>query len=78
MAIVRLSRRAKRLIADRVITRAARAVVVSGIPTANRATAIEIQAKLDAARPETLRPIERSAGLEVVPFQTDSISSKLP
>ena len=72
MMVVRLPRRAQRLVADRVIAGTARAVIVGRVAAAaDRATSVEIEAKLDAARTKTLRPIERLAGFEVVPLDAD-------
>src|ERR1051325_421433 len=74
MVIVRLARRAQRLVADCIITGATRAVIVGGAATApDRAASVQIQAKLDAARAKAFRPIERLAGFEIVPFDADAL-----
>src|SRR4029434_8424783 len=72
MMVVRLSRGAQRLIADRIITGTARAVIVRrALSAANRAPSVEVEAKLNAARAKTLRPIERPASFEIVPLDAD-------
>src|SRR5450755_1204757 len=79
VTVVRLSRRAQRLVADRIITGAARAVIVRrAAAAADRAAAVEIEAKLDASRPETLGPIERLTRLEIVPLDADSLFLEVP
>ena len=69
MMIVRLPRGAQWLIANRIITRTARAVIVRRAPAAtDRAPSIKVETKLNTARAKTLRPIEWPARFEIVPL----------
>ena len=72
MMVIRLARGAQRLVADRIITGTARAVIVGGAAAAaDCAASVEVEAKLNAARAKTLRPIERPARFEIVPLDAD-------
>src|SRR4051812_18020461 len=72
MVIVRLARGPQGLLADRVVARAARTVVLWGtVAPPNCAAPVKIQTKLDAARTKALRPIQRLASFEIVPLDAD-------
>ena len=73
MMVVRAARCRQLFVPDCVIARITRHIVALLSPTcADRAMALQVQTKLEAARMKTAAPIERTHRAKVMPFNRDA------
>src|SRR5436305_11288114 len=73
MMVVRAARCRQLFVPDCVIARITRHIVALLSPTcADRAMALQVQTKLEAARMKTSAPIERTHRAKVMPFNCDA------